>query len=900
MKASMLAGLAAAIALGGVAEAAVYNLHLATDNAPDYTDLESFVQSATGAWQTPQDKAIAVWRWGRRSRRQTSCAGEDGRLVWDPILHYNSYGAMNCGVISSLNIASWLQLGYRGRYIQLGDHTVSEVSWDDGKTWHLFDSSMSIYCFNHAGAVAGCEEIKSADACDLSGGRSEPGHFYFYHYAPACGSHPGPGGWRCASDQPVGYNRTLLAGASSYTDGFSVDRYCQVARWGHRYTLNLRPYESYTRYWTPLDREKDKGGAGLKDMACFRPLTSKTPDPDSSHGLYNIRGSGRWLLKPDLAARDCRSVFYDDSGAALRAEDGSGPNLHPSAAADDAWVVFKVYAANVMTAMRIEAEGLRTDAADVLQLAVSRDAGLHWTTVWQAEGTGRQTASRTLGDEVAGVTQCLVKVQMRAAKDKQHVGLDSLQVTTLTQVNRRTLPLLTLGANQVLLRADAQVETAELWPPLHGGAYRSTAAEEDNVYSDPQPDGMYKATLGAGVNGRDCSVTWRMTVPTDITAVTYGVISTNRSSQSSVSLRHSWDGSQFQPFHLKNTGEFPMDEQVLRTFAGAEVPPAARQACFRGVFSCKSGAATYNMPGIQDLLIRVNHRPRDAAFQPIEVTYAWTEHRESGDVERSHTELVRALPHRYTINVAGRRDPTMNWVRVNLQGYGPDGRIQRYGYADGADVGPGWERPQVAYRWGKPAALGKPYTASRASSSESGNPDTGGRELTNGIVIAPTEETRSKAVQEATAFWESGEPVAFVVDLEKAVPVAGVRASTHQPNARYCHPASIEVSLSDDGRSWRPAGTVRHDDLWRPPGDYEAWEHDDSPGYASLPAGGRLAYSYPLVFGKPLAARYVRFLCTPLEGRGMGLSELAVFDRADVRAWPGEIALPDADAAPRP
>ena len=892
MKAPLLAVLATVL-LCGVAQASVYNLHLVTDNAPDYTDLESFVRSATGAWQTPQDKSIAVWRWGRRSRRQTSCATEDGRLVWDPILHYNSYGAMNCGVISSLNIASWLQLGYRGRYIQLGDHTVSEVSWDDGKTWHLFDSSMSIFCYNHAGEVASCDEIKGAFACERSGGRSEPGHYYFYHYAPPCGSHPGPTGWRCASDQPVGYNRTLQAGAESYTDGFSVDRYCQVARSGHRYTLNLRPYESYTRYWTPLDREKEKGGEGLKDMACFRPLTAKMPDPDAHHELFNIRGNGRWLFKPDLSAKDCRNVFYDDAGVALKAEDGAGPDLHPAAAAADAWAVFKVYAANVITSMRIEAQGVRADAADVLQLAVSRDAGLHWTTVWQAGGAGRQTLRVTLGDEVAGVTQCLIKVQMRAAKDKQQVGLDALQVTTVTQADRRTLPLLTVGANQILLRADAQVEAAELWPALHDGAYKRTAIEEDSVFTDTKADGIYKATLGAGVNGRECSVTWRLAVPTDISAVTYAVVSTNKSPQTSVSLRYSWDGSRYQEFHLNSDGDFPFDEQVRRTFSGADVTAGSRQAYLRGVFQCKSGAAAYTMPGIQDVLMRINHKPRDPAFQPIEVTYGWTEHRESGDVERRHTELVKALPHRYAINVSGRRDPTMKWVRVNLQGHGPEGRVERYGYSDGVDVGPGCEYAKVAYRWGQPISVGKPYTASRPSSTDSGNPDTGGSELTNGIVIAPTDYAKSKAVQEATAFWDAGEPVIFVVNLEKPATVAGVRVSTHQPNAAFCHPASIEVSVSDDGRAWRPAGVIRHDDLWRPPGDYEPWEHDDTPAYADLPACGRLAYSYPLVFQKPAGARYVRFVCTPLKERGMGLSELGVFEQAEVRPWPADIALPE-------
>jgi len=277
-------------AFGRPAPAADYNLHLFTDNAPDYTDLESLVRSATDLWQTPQEKCIAVWRWGRRSRHQMSCAVEGGRHIWDPILHYNSYGAMNCGVISSLNIACWLQLGYRARYIQLGDHTVSEVSWDDGKTWHLFDSSMSFYGFNHSGEVASCEEIKEAHACELSGGKNEPGHYYFYHYAPVCGSHPGPSGWRCASDNPVEFNRTLEAGASSYTDGFEVDKYCQNARWGHRYTLNLRPYESYTRFWKPLN-ETDPD----RDLSYFRPMPDGA-DPNGKDGRNAIRGNGRWLF----------------------------------------------------------------------------------------------------------------------------------------------------------------------------------------------------------------------------------------------------------------------------------------------------------------------------------------------------------------------------------------------------------------------------------------------------------------------------------------------------------------------------------------------------------------------------------------------------------------------------
>ncbi len=305
------------------------------------------------------------------------------------------------------------------------------------------------------------------------------------------------------------------------------------------------------------------------------------------------------------------------------------------------------------------------------------------------------------------------------------------------------------------------------------------------------------------------------------------------------------------------------------------------------------------MAGIQDLLIRVHHQPRTRAFKPFEVTYNWTEHRPSGDVTRSHTELVRKLPYRYNLNVAGKRDPSMNWVRLNVPGFGPDGKTRRYGSSEGIDVGPADERHPVTYRWGKNLALGTPYTASRPSSVDSKNPDSDGRELTNGKIIAPTDYVMDNSVQLATAFWDAGESVTYVVDLGSNQAVAAARVSTHQPNARFCHPKSITVAVSGDGQNWKEVGTIQHDDLWNPPGDYEPWEYDQGWKFSKLTAAGRLAYSFPLVFKEKAHARYVRFTCTPLDGKGLGLSELQVFDNVEVKPWPAEIWLPEVASSKR-
>ena len=159
---------------------------------------------------------------------------------------------------------------------------------------------MSVFCYDHDGAVASCDQIKQSHACDLSGGKSEPGHYYFYHYAPQCGSHPG----RRAGDAPP-TSRSATSGRSppGPPRTWAISPWTATARWpgiGHRYVLNLRPYESYTRYWGPLDNPAHASDRP-KEPDYFRPMADGS-DPDDQHGLHNIRGNGRWLFQPDLAA----------------------------------------------------------------------------------------------------------------------------------------------------------------------------------------------------------------------------------------------------------------------------------------------------------------------------------------------------------------------------------------------------------------------------------------------------------------------------------------------------------------------------------------------------------------------------------------------------------------------
>ena len=158
------------MAFAASSPAAVFNIRLHTDSNPDFTTRETFLATALPVWDTPEEQAIALWRWGVRHRRQVTPTRENGRSIFDPIQFFNNYGGTNCGYITGM-LQGWVEgMGapWRARYVQLSDHTVMEMSWDDGLTWHMFDASMVIHCRNAAGQVASVAEIGESHVSELA------------------------------------------------------------------------------------------------------------------------------------------------------------------------------------------------------------------------------------------------------------------------------------------------------------------------------------------------------------------------------------------------------------------------------------------------------------------------------------------------------------------------------------------------------------------------------------------------------------------------------------------------------------------------------------------------------------------------------------------------------------
>ena len=232
----------------------------------------------------------------------------------------------------------------------------------------------------------------------------------------------------------------------------------------------------------------------------------------------------------------------------------------------------------------------------------------------------------------------------------------------------------------------------------------------------------------------------------------------------------------------------------------------------------------------------------------------------------------------------------MNWVRVNLEG--PRARWIQDGYSDGQDVGPGAKPPWVRYRWGKNLALGRPYTSSGRRTNAT---PTAAVTSLMGSSRPPDTYVSVKYMPTYVMFAKDVSP-AITIDLGSEQTVSAVRVHAGQEGGFHLsYPDVIKVETSVDGSSFAVAGSVGFNQVFDPPADYAPWELDEADSFNNLPAGGRLAYAYRVLFEKPVLARYIRITCQCRKGWGTLLSELQVFDHVILaKNVPPLVVLPPA------
>ncbi|MBM4038946.1 MAG: hypothetical protein FJ290_10575 [Planctomycetes bacterium] len=830
-----LAQVLAAALLAGSASAELCNVKVVTDASPDYYDMESMVHSITSKWATPAEKCWAMFYWNHIARRQTSPMHLHGLELSDPIRQFNDYGFTMCSTIAGINCSIWDAMGFRTKYWDISLHTVPEVEYDG--RWHMYDNSMSaIYTLCDGKTIAGVEDIGKDGACAASGGKTEPGHIARYH----CLNATSPRGFLTGAD----CERSLESEYGCFNPkGLKYRYYFYDWDRGHRYILNLREGEAYTRHYKSLGTSQE----------FYVPNHGK--DPESTNPRYRIRGNGVRTWKPTL----------------------------PPEGITGKEAIFKVEGANVITALAIKAAFERKAETDLASLAVSTTNGLAWEEVWKAEKTGEVPLDTKLIEPANGAYEVLVKATLKGA-----ATLKNIEFTATTMLNSKTQPKLLLGKNTVYVGVGEQTEAIVLWPDLQGSAYKPYVVEERNVATKEKHPG-YMGVMHAAKPNEEAYVVFRVDAPGDITRVTYGGRFYNRAPKSHIDLLHSFDGGKTwkQTYSLTETKP-PWD--VIHYEKVEDIPAGTRSVLMKYLWLWKFDGPLWDIPeaatsgcSIYAVRMEANHLPKvpiPSGGYPLAVTFNWSEvQKDRSRVERSHTQIVEKLPCRYTINVGGFDLPVVNSLKIAPL---PKAPMPSGGYSDGKDVG----GEKWLYKWvtyGKNLAEGKPYTCTVPSETSWGAGDPDGKKLTDGVVGPPFV---GGGTPRFGAAWKQGQKPEVTVDLGKPETCAAFRI---QIGAGWPWwdalkgevKDKVEVLTSLDGKEFASQGFFDFELYWK-----------DIPINHFMPDDEHAqGFNHTLIPPKPVQARYVRFAITP--ARIVTVSEVQVLDAVKFEPFDLRIALPD-------
>jgi len=876
-------GLAATSASNG--RGAIYNLRVVSDSSPDLTDLGSLVSSITAGWPTDREKVWALYYWSHILKRQTPPMLVHGFELADPVRNFADYGFTDCSTISGINQALYEVIGLRHQFWDICNHTVSQVEYDG--SFHMIDSSLSNLVTSDDGSRLASVEEAAADDGRLVRQRSL--------YASS------PGGFLTGADGM----RNLVA--TTFTDGSTLagleNAFCAAGlklrdyayNWdaGHRYVLNLKDGESYTRYYRKLGDTADYF-VGTEPADAPDPTQKFDPEASSNMG---VRANGRWSFTPDLTAAGFAGALYSFSN--IGAADTVG--ITPVASGQPGVAIYKIQSANVVTSQFIRATFSKIDAQADAEIAISRNHGRRWQLVGQL---GTVTGSAIpldipLGDQVNGAYELLIRIQMTsAAPAPPAVVLRALTVETITQVNAKALPTLNLGRNQISIGEGEQTDTMVLWPELRGDRWQDDAYDFQNIASQPAtlPQIWTPVVYPADI-GQDAYLTYRMEAPNDITRLVYGGRLHNYFAGSYIDYLHSFDGGAtwIRSYRFDSVAS-PWD--VIHYETVTDVPPGTRTVLFRFLFHSTGGEGG-RASGLYNARMEANHLPVNGVNAPLEVIWHWAEVQADRTlVERSHKQRVTSFPFTYDINVGGVDHPVMRSMRVNLEGSG-DGAPS--GYADATDVG----GVKYVHRWrtdGLNLAQGRPYSVSRPPSvfqESAGAAST--TILTDGVVGAPA---TGGLTYRWGACWDAGADLDITIDLGAALTAGAFRghifgwpdwdALKGEVGDR------VEVLTSLDGVNFESRGLLQT----------SLWKKDVPINYMLRDDDTATAWNFELQPGSPVQARYVTYHITP--ARVVCVSELQVLDRVtytpfDIRlsppgsrgssaTWPFTIA----PAAPQP
>jgi hypothetical protein len=388
---------------------------LRSSGSVDCSSLESVVADVVTPDMSPEDKALALWRFV-----MDSCYRGRWGTSLDGLEHLNVYGYGYCGTYAAVLEPLWWAAGLKARHVNIGNHAATEVYYDNG--WHYIDAdSRAFYLLKDNRTIASLDELN--DNVELwtmlRRGSSRKGGTKEYYMTM----------------HPNGHGRSPV-----YTNDFTMVK-------GDVLTLGWQSRGKWCLH---------RGEEGGKEPAWEPPFYG--------NGLFRFYRDFSQLSQSRGGLISSTNIDW---------QDGAAGYLHPQKAKQEASLVYRVKTPYFIPEATLSGKFFRRGPGDSVELDISTDNGKHWVTLWRADGTGTVKASavtaltQQVTTDVPWKYSYLMRLRMRAGTSPRDVGAYNMESASVLAYNLRCLPALRPGDNRITFfdeaKADRTMKVTYAW-----------------------------------------------------------------------------------------------------------------------------------------------------------------------------------------------------------------------------------------------------------------------------------------------------------------------------------------------------------------------------------------------------------------------------------------------------
>jgi hypothetical protein len=623
----------------------VSQVKVLSDKIEDVSSLDAWQKSFIKEGMSDEKKVLAIWETVLKFRHQDAPPQElflTG-CVHDPIKTFNVYGYGQCCCASSNIAALSRYLGLQARGWGINAHSVPEVSWDRGKSWHMFDASLLTYFPRADGQIAGVEELVAG----VQGWyEKNPG---LRKDTDKLAKFMGSGGWkkgpdilsRCPFYDNNGWFLAATHGWYSTMQEYDCKPFIYEYGYSQGYQVNiqLRKGERLTRNWSSKGLHINMDGSGgapgcLNTAVGTNDLRYAPKYGDLAPGRIG-NGSHVWdvPVEPSL-----RLAALTAENLAFTVEDKITPSLHIKNASKPGVLVLRMPSSYVYLGGELVLNAVVADKGRIA-VALSDNNGLDWKELANIDKSGERRI------DLKPLVYRRYDYRLKITIGGTGTGLSAMKISHDIQQSQRALPSLAQGKNTITFDAGASEGTITL-----EGSTNPKVKGKQLVMTEFHPtlEGVAEGPPPVLTGGKG-QITFPIATPGDMVRLRFGCHYRARDAQDGWDLQVSFDdGKTFKTIDRAG-GPTP---GMCKYVTCADVPADTRQALVR--FS----GTQRNTTCLFDYRIDADYKELHGGFRPVKVVYRWEENGQA----KEDIHIAGRPQETYAINCASK--PVMKSISL--------------------------------------------------------------------------------------------------------------------------------------------------------------------------------------------------------------------------------------------